>query len=62
MIEAVGVKAVNGDQRRLVVARLEPRQQFATPRHHVRDGGDEAAVLDGHEDRVGKRAAFDAEF
>ena len=62
MLEAVRVEAVDGDKRRREVACLKPRQKLAASRDHMRDVGNEAAVLDSHEDRVCERAAFDAEF
>ena len=58
---AIGVEAAQLDERRVVFAVLQSRQELAASRDDMGDLIDEAAVAEQHQYRVGERAAFDPE-
>ena len=58
MLDPTGIVAMERNEGRIELALLELGQEFAAPGDQMRDLGDQSAMIEAHQGRIGERTAF----
>ena len=59
MFDPVRVEAMHGNERGVKLAAFQSRKKFTASGHQMRDTGNEAAMIESHENGVAECAGFD---